>query len=97
MAIVRARIVDANGVQIPRANDPITFTVSGPGMIAATDNGDNSSHESFQAMQRHAFQGKCVAFVKATAVSGTITVTASADGLKGGTASLAAANTEISK
>ncbi len=90
VAIVRAKITDAAGIEIPRATDFISFQVSGPGVIAAVDNGDNASHESFQAGERRAFQGECVAFVKATAVSGKITLTAVAAGLKGDSVSFAA-------
>lgn len=81
VAIVRATIVDARGVPIPRADDLISFTVSGPGVIAAVDNADNASHEPFQAQSRHAFQGRCVAFVRAKAAPGRITLTATAAGL----------------
>ena len=87
VAIVRAKITDADGIAIPRADDLITFQVSGSGVIAAVDNGDNASHESFQAAQRHTFQGGCAAFVKATA-AGKITVRATADGLATGEISL---------
>jgi len=82
VAIVRATIVDANGVTVPRADDLVSFKISGPGVIAAVDSGSTISHESFQASERRAFQGKCVAFVKATADSGEIFLTASATGLK---------------
>ena len=85
VAIVRAKIVDAKGIQIPRANDLISFKISGPGVIAAVDTADNASHEPFQASSRHAFQGECVAFVKATAASGRIDLTATAPGLKSDT------------
>ena len=81
VAIVRAKITDAKGVEIPSASDLISFQISGPGQIAAVDNGDNSSHEPFQAGERHAFQGECVAFAKATAESGKIILTATAAGL----------------
>jgi beta-galactosidase len=84
VAEVRAEITDANGVETPRANDLISFTVSGPGEIVAVDNGDNSSHEPFQATKRHAFEGECVAYVRATAKSGKIKISASDLGLKTG-------------
>jgi beta-galactosidase len=87
VAIVRAKITDANGIEIPRADDLILFKVSGSGVIAAVDNGDNASHELFQSSERHAFQDECVAFVKATA-TGKIQVSASAPGLAGGSISL---------
>jgi beta-galactosidase len=84
VATVRAVIADAAGVEIPRANDLISFAVSGPGTIAAVDNGDNSSHELFQTDSRHAYQGECVAYVKATVAGGDIQLTATAPGLAGG-------------
>ena len=84
VATVRAIITDAADVEIPRANDLISFAVSGHGTIAAVDNGDNSSHELFQKDSRHAYQGECVAYVKATAAGGDIQLTATAPGLAGG-------------
>jgi beta-galactosidase len=83
VASVRAKITDAHGVEVPRANDLITFKLSGPGVIAAVDNGDNTSHELFQTNSRHAYQGEVVAFVKATNAPGKIRILASAAGLKG--------------
>jgi beta-galactosidase len=85
VAMIRATVADTNGVEVPRAGDLITFKTAGPGVIAAVDNGDNASHEPFQANSRRAFQGECVAFVRATATNGEITITASAAGLVDGT------------
>ena len=90
VAIVRARIVDANGVTVPRADDLISFKISGPGVIACVDSGDTVSHESFQASERRAFQGGCVAFVKAGAAAGKINLTASAPGLAAGATTIQA-------
>jgi beta-galactosidase len=92
VAIVRARIVDANGITVPRADDLISFKVTGPGVIACVDSGDTVSHEPFQAGERKAFQGECVAFVKATAKSGKISVSATAGGLKGDSVGIKAAS-----
>ncbi len=85
VAEVRATITDADGVEIPRAGDLISFALTGPGKIVAVDNGDNTSHEPFQAAKRHAFEGECVAFIKASAAPGRLTVTASSPGLVSGT------------
>ncbi len=84
VAEVRAEVTDANGVEIPRANDLISFKVSGPGEMVAVDNGDNSSHEPFQATKRHAYEGESVAYVRATGSNGKIKVSASANGLQTG-------------
>ncbi|MES2459671.1 MAG: glycoside hydrolase family 2 TIM barrel-domain containing protein [Armatimonadota bacterium] len=83
VSTVTATIVDADGVPVPTANDSIRFTVTGPGTLAGVDNADNTSHESFRGNSRRAFQGYCVALVRATG-AGTITVTASAPGLTDG-------------
>jgi beta-galactosidase len=84
VAFVRAKIVDAKGVEIPRADDLISFKVSGPGAIAAVDSENNSSHEPFQATERQAYLGECIAFVRATSPSGKIVLTATAPGLESG-------------
>jgi beta-galactosidase len=84
VAAVRARVTDANGVEIPNASDLVSFHVSGPGKVVAVDNGDNASHEPFQASERRAYGGECVAFIRTSTASGKITVTASAPGLADG-------------
>jgi beta-galactosidase len=79
---VTAAVTDENGVHIPSANDLISFKISGPGVIAAVSNGDRSSHESFQSPRRRAFQGQCIAIIKAgSGDGGKITLSASAPGL----------------
>jgi beta-galactosidase len=89
---VAVTVVDASGIAVPAANDLITFKVSGPGRLAAVDNADNSDHDSYQADQRHAYHGACVAFIKATGPSGKITLTASAPGLASASIMLDATN-----
>ena len=83
-AYVTARVVDANGILCPNADNQITFSLTGPALLAAVDNGNVASHESYQANQRKAFQGQCVAIVKAKSGGGGITVKASAPGLTDG-------------
>ena len=95
---VTATVTDKNDVVVPDATNRVSFKISGPGVIAALDNddinaaldnsGDTVSHESFQASECRAFQGAVFAFVKATASSGRITLTASAPGLTGNSATI---------
>jgi beta-galactosidase len=77
---IEATVVDHEGVLVPDATNQISFKLAGPGSITAVDNGDNSSHEPFQAVQRHAYQGRCFAIVRANS-AGTISLDASAQGL----------------
>ena len=78
---VTATVVDANGVPIPTASDLITFKVTGSGVVAAVDSANNTGHETFQASERKAFQGRCLAMIKASSTRGRIILTASAPGL----------------
>ncbi len=90
VSYVTATVVDKNGVEVPAADDLVSFKLAGPGVIAAVDNGDNASHEPFQAEQRRAFHGQCIAIIRATAASGRIVVNASAPGLQSGSVDLKA-------
>jgi beta-galactosidase len=88
VAYVTARVVDASGVLCPNADPQLTFSVAGPGTLAAVDNGNVASHELYQASQRKAYQGQCVAIVKAQGPSGRLTLKAAAPGLTEGTITL---------
>jgi beta-galactosidase len=62
----------------------IRFAVSGPGAIAATDNGDATSFESFQSPDRNAFNGLALAVVRThEGQPGPIAISAESDGLSG--------------
>jgi beta-galactosidase len=89
-AYIRATIVDAHGVPVPRARDAITFNAGGPGRIVAVDSADNASVEPFQAAERRAYVGVCHAIVKAVGKPGRITITAFAPGLDSGRITLEA-------
>jgi beta-galactosidase len=90
LSFVTVRVVDKDGVVVPRADHKIRFTVEGPGEIVATDNGDPTSFEVFPSPERNAFSGLCLAIVRATA-PGRIRLTASSEGLGAGTAVITAA------
>ena len=56
--------------------------VDGPGEIVATDNGDPTSFEPFQAPERRAFNGLCLVIVRSTKGAGQIVLEASSAGLE---------------
>jgi beta-galactosidase len=89
MTYVRARVVDANGVTVPSASHRLHFAVSGAGEIVATDNGSSVDHTPFPSHDRAAEGGMAVALVRGTG-RGRFTITATAGGLKSGTAELRA-------
>jgi len=84
VSYISVSLTDENGIVCPNSDKLITFTISEPGTIAAVDNGDPNSHELYKATERHTFNGKCLAIVRAKTPSGKITITASSPGLQTG-------------
>jgi beta-galactosidase len=82
LSYVTVRILDAQGNVVPDADNLINFEVSGTGVLAAADNGLQTSLESFKASHHKAFNGLCMAIVQSKVKAGTITVRASSPGLK---------------
>ena len=80
LSFVTVTIRDQSGTLVPRSKNFVSFTVSGPGEIVATDNGDATSHASFQSPQIKAYNGLALAIIRANG-PGKITVNAKAEGL----------------
>ncbi len=78
---VELSITDKNGNIVPTANNLLKFDVEGPATIAGVGNGNNMSHESFQANHRKAFNGKCLVILKSTKQTGKITLKITSEGL----------------
>jgi beta-galactosidase len=82
LSFVTLTVADAAGLMVPRAKHKITFEVSGPGEVIATDNGDATSFESFQSPVRKAYNGLALAIIRPKpGATGPITVRAKAEGL----------------
>jgi beta-galactosidase len=87
LCYVTATIVDAAGVRVPDGDNRIRFTTSGEGAVIGTDNGSETSMESFLATDHRAFNGLCLAVIRSVSKTGTgpgtatIKLTAAADGL----------------
>ena len=93
LAYVTVAIADQNGLPVPRSKNRVSFSVSGPADIIATDNGDATSFESFQAHERAAYNSLVLVIVRTRADSpGTITLKATSDGLAGAEIALNSVN-----
>ena len=92
LTMVEVDVVDAQGRIVPTADDLVTFTVAGAGHVAGVGNGDPTNHEPDKAGYRHAFNGKCMVIVGAGERPGTISLRASAAGLKSAGLSMKAGN-----
>ena len=89
LSFITATIADQRGDLVPRSKNQIHFSITGPGEIVATDNGDATSFESFQSPDRKAYNGLALVIVRATA-PGKITLTAKSDGLATATTTIRA-------
>jgi len=93
LAFITVTITDQNGLLVPRSKNRVTFTISGPAEIIATDNGDATSFESFQSHERNAFNGLALVIVRTKAGQpGPITLKASSNGLTSAEISLTSVN-----
>ncbi|HEX8117427.1 MAG TPA: DUF4982 domain-containing protein, partial [Pyrinomonadaceae bacterium] len=82
LSFVTVSVVDKSGLVVPRAKNRVHFELSGPGEIVAVDNGDATSHESFQAKERAAYNGLCLVVVRSKAgAAGGIKLRATSEGL----------------
>ena len=72
---VNVCVQDAGGLVVPNAKLPVEFSIEGPGVIVATDNGDETDFDDFRSLKRKTFNGWAQALVRAIpGRSGDITV-----------------------
>ena len=88
LAILTIKVVDHQGRDIPTADHPLTFALTGPGKLLGTGSGDPSSHESDQSPTRKLFSGLAQALIQSTHTPGTITVEATSPNLTSATLQL---------
>jgi beta-galactosidase len=79
---VRIIAVDKKGRRVQIAQQEVTFRVEGEAQIVGVINGDINSNELTVGTQRSLFNGTCTAILRASRKPGTVTLTASAPGLK---------------
>jgi beta-galactosidase len=82
LSFVTVTVADSSGLLVPRSKNRIQFEISGPGEIVATDNGDPTNLESFQARARNAFNGLCLVVIRSRqGMPGVIKLRAQSPGL----------------
>jgi beta-galactosidase len=85
LSFVTVRVEDKDGNFCPLADNLVKFKLSGPGKIAAVDNGNAATTEPFQADYRKAFNGLALLIVRSEpGQTGRIQIAAAADGLAAG-------------
>jgi beta-galactosidase len=89
LSFLTVRVEDKDGNLCPNADNLVRFEVEGQGSIAAVDNGNPASLESFQADHRKAFGGLALVIVRSErGKASAITVTATSEGLQPAKAAL---------
>jgi len=82
LSYVTVTIADKAGLMVPRSHNLVSFDISGPGEIVAVDNGDATSHDSFQSKECRAYNGLCLVIIRSKrGEPGTITLKARSEGL----------------
>lgn len=84
LVFITCDVLDENDVFIPTASTQVTFTCSG-GTVLGTDNGNAACVENMRQPVRSAFNGKCLCVCRHDGQTGTMTITATADGVQTGT------------
>ena len=79
---VRITALDKKGRHVQTVDGEVTFTVEGPARIVGVVNGDINSHEMMTGNSRRLFNGSCTVILRSTRQPGTVTLTATAPGLK---------------
>ena len=88
LSYIECTVLDAEGTIVPTADNLINFEVKGEATLIGVGNGDNMNQDSFQASNRKAFNGKCLAIIKTNEIAGDIEFSATSEGLKGTTVEL---------
>ena len=83
LVFITVKVLDNDGLTVPRSKPLIKFEIEGPGEIVATDNGDASSFVPFISLQREAFNGLALVIIKANkGATGEIQIKASCERLQ---------------
>lgn len=84
LAFITVEVTDNLKRVVPRTSNLIEFSIEGPGIIIATDNGDQTDMTPFPSSNRKAFNGMALAVVRSVkGVKGMVKVTVKSEGLRG--------------
>jgi beta-galactosidase len=83
LSYVTVELRDASGTRHPKAEQPLAFTIDGPGAIVGVGNANPVSLESYQRPERKAWQGRALVIVKSGNAPGDIRLSVTSPGLPG--------------
>lgn len=91
LSYITVDIIDSKGLLHPKADNVVKVEIEGPGKVIAVANANPMSTDSFQQMQRKAWQGKCLVIVKSDTQPGTIKLKVTSEGIQSAQAEIAVA------
>ena len=81
LTYIAVELLDEDGNLCVNSTVKVSFAVSGPGKLLAVGSGKPTNIESFLDAEHSTFEGRLLAIVKSKDAAGTISITATADGL----------------
>jgi beta-galactosidase len=90
LSYITVELTDASGIRNRKAENLVKFSIEGEGTIVGVGNANPMSIESNQLPQRKAWRGRCLVIVKSSGKPGTISLSASVEGLPGAVAGITA-------
>jgi beta-galactosidase len=82
LSYITVRLTDKDDIINPKAENKISFEITGPASIAGVGNANPASIESFQLPKRSAWHGKCLIIIKSDKAPGKIIIKATSPGLQ---------------
>jgi beta-galactosidase len=64
LSFITVKIADRDGLLVPGSKNRLKVEISGPGEIVAMDNGDATDLESFQSVDRRAYNGLALVILR---------------------------------
>jgi len=81
LSYILVEALDKEGNPCPLADNLVSFTISGPGVIAGVGNGNPQSMDPFQSSQVRLFYGKAMLIIRSEMKNGEISISATSNGL----------------
>jgi beta-galactosidase len=88
VSCIEVDVCDADNNSIITADNPVQFTMTGPGRSVGIASSDWTSNEPFKGTRRKAYKGKVLIVIQSTLVPGTIGLTVTSPGLPPATLTL---------
>ncbi len=85
LSFITVEVLDAEGNLVHNADTNIYFTASGVGSVLAVGSGNPVTEEMYVGNQRRVYYGRAMVVLRADGDPGTITLTASAEGIPSAT------------